>query len=427
MSGGNGGIRDVYLRFGYDKRAFLNQPPFFPFFRWQTEGSINLMTIIPKQPNDLSALSHKQRQQRRQLERIEKAWEARKRGEQLLGFCVRDFVLCGLPYKRPKGRAYKRQNGAFLFKVQADEDYGLPFGQDRLIPIWLASAFQAAGQPEDNVIRFRSASDILRAFGLPINGQERQLLRERMERVFGATFTMEVEQPIAGARRLTRSSPAVYVGKRRYHLISKLDLWYSHEDTTNQYTLWQNTIELEPHFAEDLRRQILPIDLDTVRALKRSPAVLDLYIWQAWRSYRLKVQGRNASLRVPLFGESGLMAQGGSGTSEVFKQKQLLRRWHQRVREVWEGCPNELTPDTEWLILRPASAVQKHAKLELPGVCKHPPLPKRSPEELPDFQAVLEAQRQAKLLGPLTDPGRLLMVRPPDGELPDQNFPEDDL
>lgn len=104
---------------------------------------------------------------------------ARSERKQDLGFSPRDFVLCGLPLKRQVGTVYKRRNGNLLLKVVADPDAGLPFGQDRLLPIWLATAFKVAGEPEDNTIRFRSAHDILRAFELPNSGLEFRRLAER--------------------------------------------------------------------------------------------------------------------------------------------------------------------------------------------------------------------------------------------------------
>src|SRR5262249_6624957 len=153
----------------------------------------------------------------RQSERVRNARQARQFSEQDLGFCAREFVMCGLPFKRPSTSTYERKNGDIRLRVIGDPKLGVPFGQDRLIPIWLASAFQAAGKPKDDRIYFRSASDILRVFDLPIDGHEVQLLRERIGRIFGATYIMETEGKKLGAP---------LVKGHRYQLIRQMQLWF---------------------------------------------------------------------------------------------------------------------------------------------------------------------------------------------------------
>jgi hypothetical protein len=58
-----------------------------------------------------------------------------------LGFASRPFVLCGLPIKRPtKGTwMHERRNGQFVLQVIGHPNYGVPWGQDRLVPIFLAT------------------------------------------------------------------------------------------------------------------------------------------------------------------------------------------------------------------------------------------------------------------------------------------------
>jgi len=301
-----------------------------------------------------------------QAARIVNLQQSRQLKELSLGYCAREFVLCGLPYKPIKQKEFVRQNGDFRLKVIGGE-LGVPYGQDRLIPIWLASAFQASGKPAHNRIYFRSAADILRAFDIPINGRERQLLRERLERVFQATYTAEYKEK-------QKDGSVIWVAKR-YQLIRGVKLWFQKETQENQHTLevlWPNFIELDAYFAEDLRKRSLPIDLNTIRALKRSPAVLDFYAWQAWRSFRL-LKNKEKEIRVPVFGAGGLWAQFGSISTEERYIKRLIRRWQKSLLTYWPDCPNELTANAEWLIVRPAVAVPQNSKLKIPGVVRRPP------------------------------------------------------
>jgi hypothetical protein len=318
------------------------------------------------------------------VEQLERAHEARRCGRQELGFCGRDFVLCGLPYRRQEALKYERRNGDFVLKITGDPDHGVPYGQDRLIPIWLATAFQLLGCPKDNLIRFRSASDVVRAF-LPdgarhraIGGHDIQRLRERFERVFGATYFV---------RDQSRSRHAFVA--ESYRLIRRVSLWFEHGNVQNLQWAWQNLIELTAEFADDLRAGSVPIDLDSIRGLKESPAATDLYVWQAWRSYRLVLAGQKEQ-RLRVFGPGGLLWQLGTETKEEWKVRQQLRGWQDEVRMVWPECPNSLTEDAEIFVVRPGFALQGRGRIGLPGVRKRPPVPLRRERVRPDLVLSLD-------------------------------------
>jgi hypothetical protein len=91
--------------------------------------------------------------------------EKRDHEAQNLGFSSRPFLLCGLPVKRPPAGCllHERRNGHFLLQVTGHPSYGLPWGQDRLVPIFLATL---AIRQQNRVIRFRSAAEMLDTFGL---------------------------------------------------------------------------------------------------------------------------------------------------------------------------------------------------------------------------------------------------------------------
>lgn len=302
-----------------------------------------------------------------QAARIVSLSESRHLMQLALGFCAREFVLCGLPYKPTKAKEFVRQNGNLRLKVWGDPTLGIPFGQDRLIPIWLASAFQAAGEPAHNRIYFRSASDILRAFEIPIDGHEMQLLRERLMRVLSATYQVELREK--------QSDGSFLWTARRYQLMTEVRLWFNKTEKENQHTLenaWQNYIQLDPYFAQDLRKGSLPIDMNTVIALKRSPALLDYYAFLAWRSYGLLKSGQKEA-RIPVFSPHGYWAQSGSVVTNEDKAKQLMRRRHAKLLTYWPQCPNELTSNAEYIIVRPGMAIHKGASFHIPGVSRKPP------------------------------------------------------
>src|SRR5262249_44893257 len=95
----------------------------------------------------------------------------RDESNQTLGFSSRPFVLCGLPVRRlPAGQLlYRRRNGQFLLEITGHPDYGVPFGQDRIVPIFLATL---AVRQQSQTIRFRSGAQMLDTFGMANGGKE---------------------------------------------------------------------------------------------------------------------------------------------------------------------------------------------------------------------------------------------------------------
>lgn len=93
----------------------------------------------------------------------------RENSGQNLGFASRPFVLCGLPIKRPtKGTLlHERRNGHFTLQVTGHPGFGLPWGQDRLVPLFLATL---AIRQQRQTITFSSAAEMLDTFGMQQGG-----------------------------------------------------------------------------------------------------------------------------------------------------------------------------------------------------------------------------------------------------------------
>lgn len=305
---------------------------------------------------------------KRRLNRGRRAAEAvaaRQKQEQALAFAPRDFVMFALPHKRSPSSVYERLNGRYRFRIETGGGHAIPFGQDRLFPLWLATAFKAAGQPADNRVRFRSATDILTAFRQGVDGGSTRALHERIERWFHTTLYVYDE----GEPDLRRF--------RSYRLLEGGQLWYHRDGPANQYTLWQNVLDLAPKFADDVRSTTIPVDFETVVALRDMPGALDLYIWQAHRSWELAQQAANRPTVVPL---PLLLAQLGT-QSPSRKAKQLLKKWQGVVKEVWKGCPNFFDPGQDLFFLHAGRAVFERTTTKLPGVLPEPPVPLRPLQE----------------------------------------------
>ncbi|MCU1234646.1 MAG: hypothetical protein JWP63_2613 [Candidatus Solibacter sp.] len=94
-------------------------------------GLCKASDILKPQHGDLLVSRHKLRQ----AEGVSLVREKREAGNQILGFATRPFVLCGLPIRRPpqSDLVYERRNGVFTLQITGHTEFGLPFGQDRLV------------------------------------------------------------------------------------------------------------------------------------------------------------------------------------------------------------------------------------------------------------------------------------------------------
>jgi hypothetical protein len=268
----------------------------------------------------------------------------REQAGQLLCFCSRPFVLCGLPVRRPPQNqlVYQRRNGQFVLQITGHPDYGLPFGQDRIVPIFLATL---AVQQKSPIIRFRSAGEMLEIFGMHKGGKEYRRLVSAFERIFGATIFFGTDQ-IRNAAKLVQRS--------RFNFLREAQIWYNREpDQPVLSDEFENVIVLSDEFYREISEHLIPTDLDAVRVLSASPAVLDLFMWLSYRCF----SARNEEA-IPLSGSLGLAAQlGNAEYARPRKFREKLSEWLRVVKAMWPQCPAAISPDGRSLLVRPAAAL----------------------------------------------------------------------
>ena len=193
-----------------------------------------------------------------------------------IGFAARVLALCALPRRDPGDlRRYKRVNGPYRLVVVALGDQGLPWGSiPRLALAWLCT----------NVVRKRSrvvelGSSFERFFvelGYPVRtgGQRHRHLKIHVERLFSAAFYMDVDK-WAGEDKWERNVEIWPVSKR-------VRLWTSRGGrTAGGWTV--ASIELSEPLYEAIIERPFPINLNAIKALRKSPLAIDLYLWLTFR------------------------------------------------------------------------------------------------------------------------------------------------
>jgi hypothetical protein len=290
-------------------------------------------SILKKLSDELGDLAEISPQKQRRLDAVDLARSRSPldKPDPLL-FTSRPFLLCGLPLKRPPAgtMVHKRRNGAFILQVCGHPQYGLPFGQDRLIPLWVATK---AVRQKSREITFSSGAEILNEFGLPPDGPHYRRLIAGFKRIFASTIFFGTDEMLEDADVWDCS---------RFCFFERVRLW-TREPTLRSQELnaQQNSVVLSEAFWAEVQAHPIPVNREIVRALLHAPGTLDFYMWLSWRTY-----GVRRPVRVPLFGERGLAAQLGAG--EYLRQRDFRRtvaRWLTTVRHFWPDCPLEISPD----------------------------------------------------------------------------------
>ena len=70
-------------------------------------------------------------------------------------------------------------------------------------------------------------------------------------------------------------------------IASRTEFWWNPKRPDDR-SLWESKIELGEKFFNEIIRHPMPLDMNTLRALKRSSLGLDLYLWVAYRGFTLK-------------------------------------------------------------------------------------------------------------------------------------------
>jgi len=76
--------------------------------------------------------------------------------------------------------------------------------------------------------------------------------------------------------------------KGKLFAVQEYDLWWRQPSDPEQSDLWQSTILLTQPLFEELLKHSAPVDMRTIKVLRRSPMELDIYCWLTYRMLTLK-------------------------------------------------------------------------------------------------------------------------------------------
>ena len=254
-----------------------------------------------------------------------------------LGFMARMLVLCSLPRTNPGNRLqYKRVNGPYSLIMTAVGQTKLPFGNlPRLLLAWLCT--EAVRTQNRELVLGKSLSDFMRTLGMEPVGGVRTRLRNQMRRLFSAHVSLVYED----------KQDMVIAGSQ---VADRAELWWN-ERKPDERVLWDSKIYLGEAFFNEIIRHPVPLDLNTLTALKRCSLGLDLYLWTAYRTFAL-----TRPLRLTwrhLYRQFGVEPDRASDKKTVQNFRGKILRELKKIKLAWPGLNYATAPGV--LILYPST------------------------------------------------------------------------
>ena len=179
-----------------------------------------------------------------------------------------------MPRSNPGNRKeYKRVNGPFTLYMVAGGGNKLPYGNlPRLILAWVST--EAVRTQSRELVLGKSLSEFMRTLGIYNSGGNPQTrLRNQMRRLFHCTVSLiyEDERGAASASSL---------------VADRTEFWWN-ERKPDEPSLWESKIRLGEDFFNEIINHPVPLDMNTLTALKRCSLGLDLYLWLVYRQFGL--------------------------------------------------------------------------------------------------------------------------------------------
>ena len=253
------------------------------------------------------------------------------------GFMARLMVLCSLPRTNPGHRKeYKRVNGPYTLIMTAIGDNKLPYGSSpRLLLAWVST--EAVRTQSRELILGSSLSEFMDKLGMAPVGGVRTRLRNQMRRLFNAHVRL-VYKDERGEASVSSS------------VADRTEFWWN-ERKPNQPSLWESKIELGEKFFQEIINHPVPLDMNTLTALKRCALGLDLYLWLVYRTFGLRAPLRLTWRQV--YRQFGAYPDNTTDKRTVLDFRRKVLRELKKIKLAWPGLNYSTAPGV--LILHPST------------------------------------------------------------------------
>ncbi len=200
--------------------------------------------------------------------------EAKKAGT--LGYMARVLAQVTLPHSKPNGNEYIKKNGYLTLSILSPSHIGLPYGGiPRVVLSWLTT--EAVRTKSREIVLGNNLSSFMAQVGLvPTGGRWGTIprLQSQLRRLFVSEIICSYDTEFASLG----SSLGV---------ASEYQLWWDTK-APGQRSLFQSSVTLGEGFYKEIIDRPIPVNMEALKFLKRSPLALDLYVWLTYRMSYLR-------------------------------------------------------------------------------------------------------------------------------------------
>lgn len=233
------------------------------------------------------------------------------------GYMARALIQATLPHSNPKTTTYfERRNGSVNLSITSKPTVGLPYGKDpRLILAWICT--EAVRTKSATLNLGRSLSEFARKLQMQ-DTRSKTRLRNQAQRLFSSLISIE------------------YTGNDDYRLsnlvIAKNAFLFWNTRDPDKPSLWSSELTLSSDFYAEITQSPVPVRLDHLRALAKSPMEMDIYTWITYRAHRAALTGQPVT--IPW---ASIRAQIGAGYG---REKDFRGRFREHLNKALLLLPN---------------------------------------------------------------------------------------
>lgn len=224
------------------------------------------------------------------------------KGSGATGYLPHFLAQATLPHKDPKCTYFERGTSKLTLSIMAHPKFGMPYGMmPRLLLAWMCTEACRTHSPELNL--GRNQNEFLKKLQLPSDGKYIKTLHAQTLALIRSQLSIEVSNAGALAFENIKIAKSGFV------------FWSPRQP--DEECLWNSTLTLGSDFYNAITKAPVPLKLEALQALRKSPMAMDIYTWLVYRMFTLNVaarSGRHKEAKIPWV---GLKCQLGGGYEDT--------------------------------------------------------------------------------------------------------------
>ncbi len=259
------------------------------------------------------------------------------------GYIAHFLAQATLPHTNPKSNYFERGTGKLTLSITANPKHGVPYGGlPRLLLAWMCTEAVRTGSAELSL--GRSQTEFLEKLDLHNDGRYIARVRDQSLRLVRSLIS------VSGTDGDALGIENILIAKRAF-------IFWNTRNTA-QPGLWDSSITLSADFFESLTQAPIPIKMEALQALKKSPLAMDIYTWLVYRMFTLNVATTRGGKPIAHVPWAGLMMQLGAGYANTPKGLANFKtNFRIRLKEAllfYPEAQNHIEETKDHLILTPA-------------------------------------------------------------------------